>query len=201
MNKELDKYKSTAEALSLLLYPHAEVVIHDLKSDRIAAIYNSFSKRKVGDESLIDEILRTKNLPDVFPPYFKTNWDGRSLKSVTSTLRDQKGNPIGLFCINLDLSKWEEVQKFVMEWTRGMGALGQPEILFKEDWREKINLFVSDYLRKEGMSLKFLSKDKKKELVGLLHKKGAFQAKNAAAYIADVLDMSRATIYNYLRQQ
>ena len=44
-----------------------------------------------------------------------------------------------------------------------------------------------------------LSKDKKQELIKALYREGAFKAKNAATYVADVLHLSRATIYNYLR--
>lgn len=194
----LNAYFSTAEAVSLLFYPYAEVVLHDLKTGLIAAIYNNFSKRKVGDESLLEEIKSYNNFPNVFPVYLKTNWDGRKIKSISSTLRDKKGKAIGLLCINLDLSKWEECYQFLETWLNNITQPSPPE-LFKDDWREKINSYVSAYLAREGTSLKLLDKEKKKNLVLALYKEGAFKAKNSAHYIADVLDLSRATIYNYLK--
>lgn len=166
---------------------------------QIAAIYNNFSKRKVGDESLIEDLEHYKELPDVFPVYSKMNWDGRKMKSSTATLRDKKGKPMGLLCINLDISKWEEVHHFLGDWLGSVGNQNQPEVLFKDDWREKINAYVSVYLKREGASLKALSKEKKRDLIKVLHQQGAFKAKHAASYVADVLDLSRATIYNYLR--
>lgn len=193
---DLEQYFSVAEAINLLLYPHGEVVVHNLKTGKIAAIYNSYSKRKVGDESLIEEAADLSKLPDVFPMYSKTNWDGRKMKSVTATLRDKKKNPIGLLCINLDISRWEEFSHFLDQWVT---SKTQPEVLFKDDWREKINLYVSEFLKKEGSTLKSLGKEKKRNLVKALHKEGGFEAKNAAVYVADVLNLSRATIYNYLR--
>lgn len=194
----LSHYFSVAEAISLLLYPHGEVVLHDLRTQCITAIYNNFSKRKVGDESLLEEIAADQDFPDVFPVYLKTNWDGRKIKSVTATLRDQKGKAIGLLCINLDLTKWDELHQFLEGWITHVSH-PQPSLLFKDDWREKINLYVTDYLAKNGITLKSLSKDEKKALVLALHQEGAFKAKNAASYVADVLNLSRATIYNYLR--
>jgi predicted transcriptional regulator YheO len=193
---EFSNYFSIAEAISLLLYPHGEVVIHDLKTGKIAAIFNNLSKRKIGDESLIEESFPETDLPDVFPVYPKTNWDGRKMKSTTATIRDKKGDPIGLLCINLDISKWEEFRHFLAQWSNEQN---QPEVLFKDDWREKINFFVNEFLRKENCTMKALSKEKKKELIQTLHKEGAFKAKNAATYAADILDLSRATIYNYLK--
>lgn len=200
MKKELDHFFPVAEAISLLLYPHGEVVVHNLATGCIAAIFNNLSKRKVGDNSLLEELEEYTPLPDVLPLYFKTNWDGRRMKCATAILKGQNKTPIGLLCINLDLSKWEEMQRFVMDFMQGV-AVEQPEALFKNDWREKINVFVSDYLKHQGTSLKALSKEKKRELVCTLHREGAFKAKNAASYVADVLELSRATIYNYLRNE
>lgn len=194
----LNAYFSTAEAVSILLSPHAEVVLHDLKTGLITAIYNNFSKRKIGDESLLEELKDYDEFPNVFPVYLKTNWDGRKIKSISSTLRDKKGKAIGLLCINLDLSKWDECYQFLGTWLNNMTQPPPPE-LFKDDWREKINSYVSAYLAREGTSLKLLDKEKKKNLVLALHREGAFKAKNSAHYIADVLDLSRATIYNYLK--
>jgi len=34
-----------------------------------------------------------------------------------------------------------------------------------------------------------------------LKKEGAFETKNAASYVADVLQISRATVYNYLKEK
>ena len=196
----LHDFLSVAQAITALLYPHAEVVIHNLKTGKIAAIYNNYSKRNVGDESLIEELHDSPSLPDVFPIYTKVNWDGKKIKSSTATLRDKNETPIGLLCINIDVSKWEEFRYLLDQWSNIQSYQKQPEILFKDDWKEKINLYVSDYLNKEGLTLKILSKEKKQDLIKALHQEGAFNAKNAATYVADVLDLSRATIYNYLRK-
>ncbi|WP_237559239.1 helix-turn-helix transcriptional regulator [Criblamydia sequanensis] len=195
---ELNEYYSVAEAITVLLHPHAEVVIHDLKTGKIAAIFNNFSKRKIGDDSLIEDLPDYTNLPDVFPVYTKINWDGIKLKSTTATLRDKNKVPIGLLCINLDVSKWEEFRHLLDKWSNVVDTENKPEVLFKDDWREKINLYVSDYLKREGLTLKALSKENKRDLIQALYREGGFKAKNAAAYLADVLDLSRATVYNYL---
>ena len=197
MQMQLKQYFPIAQAMAALLHPFGEVVIHDVKRGRIAAIFNNLSKRKAGDDSLLEEMGNPAEYPDVFPLYFKTNWDGRKMKSATATLRDAKGTPIGLFCVNIDLSKWEEMGEFVQKW---MGEVDQqPKALFKDDWKEKINHFVSSYLKQKAIALNSLTKENKRALVLALHREGAFKAKNAAHYIADVLGISRATIYNYLR--
>ena len=198
MKKGLEHYKPIAEAISILLFPHAEVVLHDLRTGCIGAILNNFSKRAIGDESLLDDMGKLSESQNVFPPYFKTNWDGRKMKSVTAVLRSQAGKPIGLLCINLDISKWEEMHHFILDLISP--ATEMPDFLFKNDWREKINSYVSNYLKQHALLLESLDKVEMQKLLFALQKEGAFETKNAASYIADVLQISRATVYNYLKK-
>ncbi|MBA3721946.1 MAG: PAS domain-containing protein [Parachlamydiaceae bacterium] len=200
MKNEILRYFSIAQAIEALLHPYAELVIHDLKTQKIVAIINNYSKRKVGDDSLLEKNSKAKDFPDYFEPYFITNWDGRKLKSTTATLRDSHGKPIGLLCINLDISKFEEMKNAISLLTNLTTQRELPAELFNDDWREKISQFVQNYLRVEGKNLKALTKLEKKQLINLLHDEGAFKAKNAASYIGDILDISRATVYKYLAE-
>lgn len=196
---ELESYNPIAEAISLLLFPYAEVVVHNLSTGCIEAIFNNLSKRAVGDESSLDELNKLPDTQDVFPPYFKINWDGRKMKSVTAVLRNQRRKAIGLLCINLDISKWEEMHHFILDLIKP--ATEMPNFLFKNDWREKINMYVSSYLKQHALRIESLDKSEKKKLLIALHKEGAFNTKNAASYVADVLQISRATVYNYLKDK
>lgn len=199
MRDQLSKFFSLGEAVSLLLFPYGEIVIHNLKTQKIVAIFNNLSKRKIGDESLLEPLEHYENLPDVFPIYPKLNWDGKKMKSISTILRDSNGSPIGLFCINLDISKWEEMSGFLNKWIESSDFQMQPKSLFKNDWRENINVYMDNYLKKNGLIIKTMDREDKKKLVRSLQKEGGFQTKNAATYIADILGVSRATIYNYLR--
>ena len=62
-------FAAVGACISALLYPHAEVVIHDLRTDRVAAIWNSFSRRAVGDPSLLGNIADDLEVGQVFGPY------------------------------------------------------------------------------------------------------------------------------------
>lgn len=199
MSSELDQHKPIAEAISLLLSPHAEVVIHDFKTKCIGAIFNNLSKRKIGDESLLDEMEKLSESRDVFPLYFKINWDGRKMKAVSAVLRSRSGKPIGLLCINLDISKWEQMHHFILDLIGS--KVEKLDFLFKNDWREKINVYVSTYLQERGLCLESLDRTEKRTLLLELWKEGAFETKNAASYVADVLQISRATVYNYLKEK
>ncbi len=198
VKKAIRVFLPTAEAIQRLLHPHAEVVVHDIKQNRIAAIYHPFSKRKIGDSSLLTQEEMSR-LTDCIGPYEKTNWDGRKLKSISSLIRDENNQAIGMLCINLDISKLEKMQYLITEFMNSNTTLmPQPVALFRDDWQEKINQYVHAYLTERHLALESLNKIEKRELIEHLYKVGAFSAKNAAHYIAQVMGVSRATIYNYL---
>lgn len=196
----LNTYIPIAEAIGALLHPYAEVVIHDLATQTITAIIHPFSKRKVGDPSLLEEESHGDTFPDLFPPYEKINWDGRRLKSVSATLRDSTGRAIGLFCINLDVSVFEQVQQVVTAFLtfRPLGAA--PQELFRDDWKEQLHQFVHSYVRSRQTTVAGLTLPERHELIASLSAQGAFRQKHATDYIAQVLEISRATLYKHIKR-
>ncbi|HXF29333.1 MAG TPA: helix-turn-helix domain-containing protein, partial [Chlamydiales bacterium] len=119
-------------------------------------------------------------------------------------IRNQARKPIGLMCINLDISQWEEMHSFILNLIEPITkkpVTNMPDFLFKNDWREKINIYVTTYLKQHSLRLESLKRAEKRKLLLALQKEGAFEMKNAAAYIADVLHISRATVYNYLQEK
>lgn len=200
MLPEIKRYLSIAQAIEMLLYPYAEIVLHDLATNTIAAIFNSFSHRKPGDDSLLEEIKLDDESKDVIGPYEKLNWDGRKLKSISAVIRSSTGKAVGLMCINLDLSKFEEFRQIIDRFMCPDNLIPQPQELFKDDWQERINIFVHEHLCKQHKHFDNLTRTDKQELVKLLNREGAFKQKNAASYIGKVLGISRATVYKYLSE-
>ena len=188
----------TAEAIQRLLHPHAEIVVHDMKQNKIVALYHPFSKRKVGDSSLFTPEEQMATMKDCIGPYEKINWNGKKLKSVSSVIRDENNDAVGMLCINLDISMFEQFSQLISAFMQYSQTSTQPEPLFKDDWKERINQYIHTYLNKHLLSLESLNRAKKKNLIEHLYKIGAFTGKNSASYIAQILNVSRATVYNYL---
>lgn len=76
----------------------------------------------------------------------------------------------------------------------------QPESLFKNDWQEKLHITIHDFLQKQRWNFDLLTNQQKKEMTKHLFNSGAFSEKNAADYIARVLQLGRATIFKYLKE-
>lgn len=193
----LSAYYPLCDAIALLLQPQAEVVLHDLATETVVHIANPFSHREVGEPSLLHEI---DFRPDValIGPYEKVNFDGRRLKSVSAVLRED-GRAVGVICINLDVTHLQSAIELLTALTRLPPGAGQPAVLFQEDWHERINQYVHAWTARNGVVITDLSRAQKLQLVGELAADGAFGGKHAAAYVSRVLQMSRASVYNYLR--
>ena len=194
----LAAFHPVCDAIALLLQPQAEVVLHDLATETVVHIANPFSRREIGEPSLLHEI---DFRPDValIGPYEKVNFDGRRIKSVSAVLRDRDARAIGVLCINLDVTQLLAAVDLLAALTRVPSGAGQPAVLFQEDWHERINQYVHAWTARKNVSITGLSRAQKRQLVGELASDGAFGGKHAAAYVSRVLQLSRASVYNYLR--
>ena len=189
---------SICDAIAAWLHPHAEVVLHDLEHDQIVRLWNNFSRRQAGDESLIDQTVQLEDDRDVYGPYIHRNWDGRQLKSISSIVRDQRGNRVGLLCFNLDISSFEQLKTFLDAFTTVTTQM--PPALAKHDWREHIHQTLGSFLQANHVALEALTRDQKMAAVQLLDSQHLFATRNAAQHVADILGVSRATVYNWLNK-
>ncbi|MBM3107838.1 MULTISPECIES: helix-turn-helix transcriptional regulator [Pseudomonas] len=196
----LDNYRAIADAIATLFFPHAEVVLHDLRSQKIDYIANNLSKREVGDDAALEDMLETGTDETNIGPYEKLNWDGQKIRSLSTVLRDEAGRPLAVLCINLNISLFENAKAALDLFLSPNKLIAQPDALFRDDWQERINTFLNTWLRQRQLSLNLLTRDHKRELVLALHAEGAFKGKSAANYVANVLGMGRATVYKHLKE-
>jgi D-arginine utilization repressor len=191
---DLAPFTPLVEGIVALLHPHAEVVVHDVARDRIVALWNPFSKRAVGDASLLSELPEHERGFGVLGPYEKIGVDGHRITSVTMEI----ANGAGLVCINLDRfaldSAIDALQRFAQAVTP------QPAALFERDWREEIARVVDEWCRQNQYNRDRLKREQRAEIVRLLDEKGLFATRNAGTHVATTLGVSRATIYSLLQE-
>lgn len=187
-----------AMAFNALLYPHAEIVLHDLASGNITAIWNSFSGRKSGDLSMLDDDPESYATEAILGPYEKAGDNGQKLKSVTAILRDAQGNAGALLCINLDVSHLDMAQRMLAAFITPQH--NRPDALFARDPREQISFAFHQWLQQQQLAVSALKKADKIALVAALEERGLFETRYAAEHLAALMGSSRATIYNYLNE-
>ncbi|SDS38575.1 helix-turn-helix transcriptional regulator [Pseudomonas granadensis] len=200
LDPALDNFRAIADAIATLFFPHAEVVLHDLRTQKVDYIANNLSKREIGDDSSLEDMLSEDVSDRNIGPYEKLNWDGQKIRSLSSVLRDSEGAPLAVLCINLNISLFENAKAALDLFLSPSKLIPQPDALFRDDWQERINTFLHAWLRERQLSLNVLNRDHKRELVLALHAEGAFKGKSASNYVANVLNMGRATVYKHLKE-
>lgn len=195
----MQNFRGIADAIATLFFPHAEVVLHDLRTQTVDYIANNLSKRSLGDDSSLEDLLDGDVSEVNIGPYEKLNWDGQKIRSLSTVLHDHKGRRLAVLCINLNISMFETAKAALDLFLSPSKLIAQPDALFRDDWQERINTFLHAWLRERQLSLNLLTRDHKRELVLALHAEGAFKGKSASNYVANVLGMGRATVYKHLK--
>jgi predicted transcriptional regulator YheO len=195
----LQRWAPVCEAVSRLLSPHAEVVLHDPVSDRILAIWNPISGREPGDPSLLSELADLDDVDAaVYGPYPKSLADGRHLSSVSAVLRDGAGRPEVVLCINVDRTAFQEAARLLAGFAAPVRQ--QPRELFEHDWIEGVHDLVGEYVRRSGTQIDRLTRAERCTLLAQLDAAGVFGRQRSIPLIARILQVSRSSIYSLLAQ-
>jgi len=185
--------------MAALFSPWVEAVIHDLELDTVAYIANPFSPREPGDPSDLKEIHFA---PDarVIGPYEKINWDGRRIRSISVLLRNEVPALIGMLCVNADVTQFEAMRRTLegLLGVAGVSDKGAVESAFRDDWHERINRFLASWTHQRATTVDRLDRNARRELIGALYQAGGFEGRRSPAYVASILGVSRATVYNEL---
>lgn len=199
MKLEFGHVKAIADAIATLFHPQVEVVVHDAATGRIAHISNALSKRRVGDDSLMSEDHLLRDVKTLSAPYEKTNWNGHRMRSITVALRTASGKPLAYLCINHDREALLAAKDALATLLASSNDSAAPVALFEIDWREQINEFVSNYFRERSLTRSGIRARDLDELIKALARRGFFDIRTAAPYIARVLGCSRAALYARLK--
>lgn len=187
---------------------NCEVVLHDFSDlqHSIVAIENGHVTGRSVGSPMMEASLKlyvSEKVDEDNINYTGKSADGRVLKSSTMFVKDEKGKVLGCLCINYDITELVAVQRVMNDLMKVSGKdLG---IKAEEQTDEVFNVvsgvlkdIVNDTIQIIGKPIIYLSKEEKVNIVEILDQKGAFLIKGAIDYVAEVLCVSRYTIYNYL---
>jgi D-arginine utilization repressor len=195
----LRSYYPIATAISVLFHPQVEVVVHDLKTEKIAFIANPISKRKIGDSSLGDQFPDTALEEDVIGPYRKVNRDGRNLRSITAVLRDVNETPVAVMCINFDVSRFEDIADQIKAFAFLPHSLEPHAPFFHDNWRQALERAVEEQESSASVPIKTMNTEQRVQFIRRLEAEGLFNVRNAPPVVAERMGMSRAALYKYLK--
>lgn len=205
----LNSYSMMLEGLSKYLGEGYEIVLHSLEdygNSAVKIIHGSHTGRTKGapvTDLAMNYLEEIKKNPDDSTgiTYFTHNKKGQSLKSVTIPVRGENNRIIGLLCINFNLhtSLLEYIHNFVDGETNEEQQWETRKENFSSTSVELLENMIQEMRREVMEDLTVSSVNKNKEIIQRLYEKGLFNMKDAVAKAADILGISKNTVYLHLR--
>lgn len=180
-----------------------EVVLHDLRRPEhaIRAIENNLSGRQVGDAATELGLARIADpeYPSVLQNYPNQFADGRRVKSTSVGIKNSRGDYIAALCLNLDLSTLAPLTLSLANLVATGADTGAPSETLRPRSASYLREVIDRFAAARSTAPRALSREAKRELIHQLHEDGFFESRGSAQTIADLLGVSRATVYNYAR--
>ncbi|MFJ4521989.1 transcriptional regulator [Streptomyces sp. NPDC088810] len=193
-----------AVALGRMFPGLCEVVLHDLRDPdhAIRAIENNLSGRQVGDSATELGLARIADpqYPSVIQNYPNRFPDGRPAKSTSIGIKNAAGEYVAALCLNLDVSVLSPVTLALSNLVAtDTEHRDQPLETLRDRTARELRQAVEARAAERAATPRSLSREDKRALVRQLQRDGYFDSRDAAQTIADLLGVSRATVYNYAK--
>ncbi len=180
-----------------------EVVLHDLRDpdQAIRAIENNLSGRSVGDPATELGLARIRDpdYPGVLQNYPNRFPDGRPAKSTSIGLKNSRGAYVAALCLNLDVSLLATAARSLANLVRTDESDEPLAETLRARTVDDLRAAVEEFAAARGHTPRGLDAAARRELVCSLRARGFLQVKHSVRALTDLLGISRATVYNYLR--
>lgn len=198
----MKRYIPIVQGIAGTFGSNCEVVLHDFTDLKksIVIIENGRVTGRNADSSMTDHSLQQvkagKTEKDIIN-YSGKGSDGRLIKSTTMFIRDDHNKVIGCLCINFDATEFAIAKKALSE-LLDFGHDGGKEDASSKKINDVLKEVVEAKIEEVGKPVAYLNKEEKVKIVQELDGQGVFLIKGAIDYVAEILCVSRYTIYNYL---
>jgi predicted transcriptional regulator YheO len=205
-----------ADAIGRTFGSGCEIAVHDLRDPTHSLVHlvnGDVTGRQLG-APIRDLIQRV--LPDMDAErgglfnYRTVLADGRSLKSSTCLLRNDKDEPLVAFCVNIDVTALDSAVRALNQLTqiedvgeRREREQGQSSARGGSDQDEVTRVLrhlVINIVRPAGRPSASLTKPERLAIVEFLEKRGAFSIKGSVQLVAREMGTSQASVYRYIDQ-
>jgi len=201
----LASYEAVVDGLAMLIGQHCEIVLHsleDLKCSAVRIANGEHTGRKIGSP-ITDLALRMLHEmrgadSNVSNAYFTRAKSGVLMKSVTIAIRNREQRSIGLLCINMNLDvPFSQIIKTFMPPEAQESA---PAVNFASSVDDLVAQTLEFTIEEVNADRNVSNNAKNRQVVLNLYEKGIFDIKDAINQVAERLNISKHTVYLYIRQ-
>lgn len=201
----LQSYRNVVAGLENYLGEGYEIVLHSLESmeHSVIAIANGHHTGRQEGSPITDLALHMLHSIEEeeqtgFISYFSKNRKGEPLRSSTIVIYGENHRAIGLLCFNfyLNTSVYTVVANLMDESKNTPPMITETFVDNADDLLSRVVEQVRQDVNNDG---RILSSLKNKEIIRRCHAQGVFQIKNAVSRVAQLLGISKNTVYLHLR--
>lgn len=206
MHPILASYIPIVEGLARTFGEHCEVVLHDFTdlTSSIVAIHNSHVSNRAAGAPItnlgLKLLRRGEQRENLFLNYLNKGIKEKVIKSSSMMIRDEYQNVIGCLCMNIDITYMLMAENVLKQLTK-LDEEEEKEVeSFSLSVHDLMSQIIDSCVKKMGKPIPLMSKEDKISLVSQLDQTGLFLIKGAVQHVAELLDVSKFTIYNYLEK-
>lgn len=199
----LASYFPVVDGIAALIGPHCEIILHSLEFLENSAIYianGHNTDRRIGspitDKAL--QSLHQMKTDSVSKPYFTRSKGGVLMKSVTVAIRNSKQHVIGFICININLDV--PASQFLNSFIAPQKTDENTAVNFASSVEDLVAQTIENTIEETMADRSVANNNKNRQIVISLFEKGIFDIKDAINQVAECLNISRHTVYLYIRQ-
>lgn len=192
-----------AKGISLSLGETCEAVVHD-GDHRIAFIANGHISGREQGQQMEESVFKyfedetRANNGTVVRLTRKNN--GELHKSTTMMFFDENGAYEAMLCFTVNLTALDQAKK-MLDSLMNVMPFESPEAMGSDlTIADYSKLVIADIIKTVGKPSALGSKEVKLRILRKLEEKGVFQLKDSVPQVCELLDISQATLYNYLRE-
>ena len=146
---------------------------------------------------MLDEISKGQ---EDYITYFSKNRKGEPLKSTTIAIRGDKGRIVGLFCINFYMNTpIHDILQTMLPVSAP--PVNTPKENFAENSDELIETALEAVKNEIYADQSISASNKNKHIVYQLDERGIFNIKDAVVKVANLLGISKNTVYMHIRNK
>lgn len=198
----LEFLKRVADGLAVMFGHNCEVVIHDMTNYESSILYitnKHVTEREIGGKL---DILGTKDIDSFFKGSDLVNHKGKTKNNhlIKSSTFHVKGDDYHYaFGVNYDYTNMQIVHNVVSDLIRVGDSID--EVIDKDvNLEKKLSELFNNAIDYVGKPLPFMRKKDRVEMIRYLNENGAFSIHKSIPIIAEKMNVSRYTIYNYLKE-
>lgn len=202
----LNSYCKILNGLADYLGPGYEIVLHSLDNFEhsvISIVHGEHTGREIGapiTNKALDMLEKFNATGISNETYYSTNAKGEPLKSTTIAIKGENNRIIGLLCMNyyMNTSFCEFINNFIPSQIPKIENIPVTET-FATNVDDMILSTLEHVRRQVYNDSSISSSNKNKAIINLLYDKGIFQIKDSVPKVADLLGISKNTVYLHLR--